>query len=333
MRPAIQADTPLPAPDPKRPPWPGEPFTVDDRMTYLRRTPGGPGAEPAVYVHGLGGSSTNWTDLAALLAPWLAGWAIDLPGFGHSDPAPRGGYSLRLLSARVARVIECGDRGPVHLFGNSLGGAIAVHLAASRPELVHTLTLISPAMPDLRPKRGSDPLLPLLLVPGASVLATRRLAGLTPHQRAIAVVNLCFADPSRVPPGRLAEAAAEVERRNALPYAMDAFVRTLRSLIGSHLRPGPASQWRAAGRITAPTLIVWGAQDRLVDVSLAPRLARTIPDAGLLILEGIGHTAQLEAPEDVARAVLGLLASTASTASTADEAGPPGGTGLVTGVS
>ena len=51
------------------PPWPGEAVTVDDAVTYVRRTPAtAPGAEPALYVHGLGGSAMNWTDLAFLLA-------------------------------------------------------------------------------------------------------------------------------------------------------------------------------------------------------------------------------------------------------------------------
>ncbi len=295
---------------------------IDGSATFVRSTPGGPGAEPALYVHGLGGSSTNWTDLAALLSPWLDGVALDLPGFGHSAPAARGGYTLPALSARTARLIEHLDRGPVHLLGNSLGGAVAVRVAASRPELIRTLTLVSPAMPSLRPKRGSDPLLPLLLMPGASSVATRRLTTLSPEQRARAVVNLCFADPSLVPASRLAEAAAEVERRNALPYAMDAFVRTLRALIGSYLVPGPRSQWRAAGLIKAPTLIVWGREDRLVDVALAPRLARVVHDARLLILDNVGHTAQLEAPVEVARAVLALLET--SRAPDANEAGPRG---------
>jgi pimeloyl-ACP methyl ester carboxylesterase len=116
-----------------------------------------------------------------------------------------------------------------------------------------------------------------------------------------------------VPENRLAEAEAEVRRRNELPYAMDAFVRTLRALIGSYLLAGPGSLWRAAERIQAPTLVVWGRQDRVVDVRLAPRVARTIPDCRLLVLDPAGHTAQLERPEPVARAVLGMLADVAGT--------------------
>lgn len=261
-----------------------------------------------MYVHGLGGASTNWTDLAALLSGELEGFAIDLPGFGHSDPAPRRGYTLPALSRRVARLIEHLGRGPVHLLGNSLGGAVTVHLAATRPDLVRTLTLISPAMPDLRPRGGSDPALALLLVPGFSTVVARRLARVDPRRRAEAVVELCFADPSVVPESRLAELAAELDRRNGVPWAMPAFSQTLRGLIGAYLLPGSRSLWTLAASIDAPTAVVWGREDRLVDASLAPRVARAIPDARLLVLDQVGHTAQLEAPEAVARVVLGLIA-------------------------
>src|SRR5918998_912571 len=88
---------------------------------------------------------------AAAPPPWpgrsvrLDGQAIDLPGFGRSDPARN--CSIAAFADRVARWIEHADRGPVHLFGNSLGGAVAVPVAGCRPGLVRTLTLVSPAMP------------------------------------------------------------------------------------------------------------------------------------------------------------------------------------------
>ncbi len=308
MKQATLSDAPLPAVDTNRPPWPGHSVEIDETITFIWPTPGGPGSEPALYVHGLGGSSTNWTDIAALLAGRLDAEAMDLPGFGRSDPAPRGGYTLAALSRRVGQVIERRDCGPVHLLGNSLGGAIAVHLAATRPDLVRTLTLISPAMPDRRPRRGTDALLPLLALPGITTVAERRLAKYSARERAQSVIEVCFADPSLVPAHRLDEAAAEVQRRRDVPWAMDAFVRTLRGLIGSHLAPGQRSPWRTAAAVRAPTLIVWGQQDRLVNVSLAAKLAEVIPDSRLLILDRIGHTAQLEAPDIVARAVLGLFA-------------------------
>jgi pimeloyl-ACP methyl ester carboxylesterase len=58
--------------------------------------------------------------------------------------------------------------------------------------------------------------------------------------------------------------------------------------------------------VTAATLVVWGAQDKLVDVAHAPRIATAIPDATLLVLPDVGHTAQLEDPVSTARAILSL---------------------------
>ena len=196
---------------------------------------------------------------------------------------------------------------PVHLFGNSLGGAVTVLVAALRPDLVRTLTLVSPAMPSLRPRRGSDVTLPLLLLPGLGRLVQRRLDTLPPERRARAVLELCFGDPSVVPDNRFAEAVEEVVRRRGLPWAMDAFTASLRGIAWSYAAPGAGSLWRQAARIQAPTLVVWGDQDKVVSAALAPRTAATIPDARLLLLPRIGHVAQMEVPEVVARAVVALL--------------------------
>src|SRR5688572_4147546 len=80
--------------------WPGRAVLVDGTRTFVRSTPARrPDAEPALYVHGLGGSSNNWTDLAYFLADRFDGEAIDLPGFGHSDPGRS--YTITAQAARV----------------------------------------------------------------------------------------------------------------------------------------------------------------------------------------------------------------------------------------
>jgi pimeloyl-ACP methyl ester carboxylesterase len=195
----------------------------------------------------------------------------------------------------------------VHLFGSSLGGAVSIRLAATRPELVRSLTLVSPAVPQLRTSRERAQMVPMMFLPNIERMAARRIGQVTPEQMARGVLSLCYADPSRISPARLAEAVAEAERRMGLPWAAEAYVRSFRGLVTAYLQPPTRSLWRLAARVTAPTLIVWGRQDRLVPVRYAPRTARTIPDARLMVLDGIGHTAQMEAPEAVARAVLGLL--------------------------
>jgi pimeloyl-ACP methyl ester carboxylesterase len=297
-------------PDTLSPPWPGRPVVLDGAVTYVRETPATtPYAEPALYIHGLGGSSANWTDLAGLLAHRLSGQAIDLPGFGRSDPARS--YTIPALAKRVIRWIEYADRGPVHLFGNSLGGAVVVRVAGTRPDLVRTLTLISPAMPFLDPRRSAHGrMVPLLIIPRVDLLAQRRMRAIPPADMARQIIGDCFADPTRIAEQRLAEAVEEARLRYDVPWFVDAYVRSLRGLVGSFLRaylPGSGSLWRMAGRITAPTLVIGGELDRLVDTRVAPQVARTVRDSRLLMLEGVGHVAQMEVPETVARAVVALL--------------------------
>ncbi|HEV2089203.1 MAG TPA: alpha/beta fold hydrolase [Cryptosporangiaceae bacterium] len=304
----VDDDTLPPSPEVLPPPWPGREVDVDGVTLYVRDTRAtAPGAEPALYVHGLGGSSQNWTDLAGLLSGRLDGQAIDLPGSGRSGPAPRSGYTQAAFAALVGRWIEQAGRGPVHLVGNSLGGAVVARLAATRPELVRTLTLVSPAMPVLRPGPAHRRMLPVLVVPRVERLVERVVRQVTPEQMVQGVLENCFGDPNRVSAQRRDEAVREAAYRLDLPWAAEAYVRSLRGLVYSYLRPGNLSLWSLVRRIAAPTLVVWGSRDRLVNVRLAPRTARAIPDSRLLILEGVGHTAQLEMPRILARALAGLL--------------------------
>lgn len=299
---------PLPAVDTSRAPWPAEEIALGAARVSVRHTPSSnPAAEPALYVHGLGGASTNFTDLADLLSPWVAGQAIDLPGFGRSGPPPDGDYSIDAHTRFLIRYLEQSGRGLVHLVGNSMGGAISIRVAAARPDLIRSLTLISPAVPDLRPRRGEDMLLPLLLVPGLGSRLLARLNKTPAESRARAVIELCFAHPERVPPNRMAEAIADVERRRRDPWATDAMLRSFRSLLRSYLAPGTRSAWHAMRQIEAPTVVIWGELDKLVDVGNAPRVAATVPDAALLVLADVGHTAQLEDPVTTARAILALV--------------------------
>jgi pimeloyl-ACP methyl ester carboxylesterase len=310
------------------PPWPGRFVRIDGTRTYVRDTPttAPVSAEPALYVHGLGGSSQNWTDVAGMLDHRLAGEAIDLPGFGRSDPADR--YTVDAFAHRVVRCIEDSNRGPVHLIGNSLGGAVAVKVAAVRPDLIRTLTLISPALPFLDPRRSAQGrLLPLLAIPRADRLAQRRLATMLPEVLAQQVLEACFGDPAQIPPQRFVEAVQEAQLRYDVPWYADAYVRTLRGLVGSFLRaylPGSSSLWRTAARVNRPTLVIGGQVDRLVDVRVVPHTARVIRDARLLMLPGVGHVAQMEAPELVARAIVGMLDETRTQSDTPRIAGANG---------
>ncbi|MGW4528171.1 alpha/beta fold hydrolase [Amycolatopsis sp. NPDC004378] len=296
----------LPSLDPILPPWPATFEEVGTARLHVRRTPG-PDGVPAVYVHGLGGSSTNWTDLAALLAPVAGGTAPDLPGFGYSEPEAGFDFSLQAHADVVARHIE--DVGaPVHLLGNSMGGAIALLIAERRPELVKTLTLISPAMPDRRldPRRLSDPRMALAYLPLVGARVRAQLAALGPRERAAQVIKLCFADPSRFPEQRLDELEQEHGARAGFAWAAPAMARSTFAIFRAWSTLGKASLWSAAPRVQAPTLVVWGRDDRVISVRRAMRTAKVIPAARLLVLPRTGHVAQMERPIVVAKAVLGM---------------------------
>ena len=316
MKGAILAgDDVLPPDGDVPPPWPARRVLIDGTMLHVRDTPGTtPEAEPAVYVHGLGGSSQNWTDFAGLLADRLDGQAVDLPGFGYSDPSRR--YSIAAFADRLIGYLEYAGRGPVHLIGNSLGGSISVRVAALRPDLIRTLTLISPAMPFLDPRRTAQgPVLPLLALPRADRLLAWGMARLTPEQMAEQVLLACFGDTAKVSPQRRAEAIEEIRLRYTVEHYSKAYLGTLRGLVSSFVRaylPGVNSQWRLAARITAPTLVIGGLRDELVDPRVPAQVAKAIPDSRLLVLPGVGHVAQMEVPRLVARAVVGMLAEVGS---------------------
>jgi pimeloyl-ACP methyl ester carboxylesterase len=320
---APESTTPLPDTGYLLPPWPGQELPVGDGEVFVRCTPwtgpvdgeaAGAPRERGLYVHGLGGASTNWTDLAGLLAVRLEGWAVDLPGFGHSRPPRRGRYSIRGHVRAVIDVLEHirrqpgeAEGRPVHLLGNSLGGLVSLVVAARRPDLVQSLTLISPAMPVYRVPPAFSKALLLLLVPGSMTLAERRLAGVTPEQNVRSMIRMCFGRPDRVPRERVEQAVEEMRIRAEQPWADRALAGSMRALITSYLRVGRANAWRMAGALQQPTLVVWGGRDRLVDPAMAPRLAAAIPDGRLRVFDDVGHVAMLEAPEPTARVVLGML--------------------------
>ncbi|GAA2452309.1 alpha/beta fold hydrolase [Streptomyces lavendulocolor] len=284
------------------------------------------GLPPALYVHGLGGSSQNWSALMPLLEDVVDGEAVDLPGFGDSPPPDDGNYSLTAHARAVIRLLDAGGRGPVHLIGNSLGGAVATRVAAVRPDLVRTLTLVSPALPELRPQRGAWPTA-LLALPGVASLFTRITREWTAEQRVRGVLSLCYGDPGRVTDEGFRNAVEEMERRLGLPYFWDAMARSARGIVDAYTLGGQHGLWRQAERVLAPTLLVYGGRDQLISFRMARRAAAAFRDSRLLTLPDAGHVAMMEYPETVARAVRELIAE-ADGADGRDGGGDSGDTGI-----
>jgi pimeloyl-ACP methyl ester carboxylesterase len=310
------------------PHWPGELIDLGDHQVFVRSVPAEDpaedhdedhdedhGAEPALCVHGLAGSSRNWTDLMDLLRPRLACAALDLPGFGDSPPRPDGRYSIAALAQTVAALIERNQiernqierqqKRPVHLIANSLGGAVSVRLAATRPDLVQTLTLISPALPDSRPRLDLVRF-PVMSLPRLGARLLRKYQTLPPQARVADVITTCYADPALFPPARFNAEVTELARRDTLDYATDAMVGSIRALTAEAFRAGRHAAWRDAARITVPTLVIYGSHDRLVLPRMAGRAAQAFSGARIVVLPRTGHVAHMENPARVA-AEIGVL--------------------------
>ncbi|MER8012868.1 alpha/beta fold hydrolase [Streptomyces griseoluteus] len=284
-------------------------------LTVRSRPPAREGLEPALFVHGLGGSSQNWSLLMAALDGVVDPEAVDLPGFGDSPPPDDGDYSVTGHARAVIRHLDAAGRGPVHLLGNSLGGAVSTRVAAVRPDLVRTLTLVSPALPELRIQRSAVPTA-LLGVPGVAALFNRFTRQWTAEQRVRGVTALCYGDPTTVTPEAFGYAVEELERRLRLPYFWDAMTRSARGIVDAYTLGGQQGLWRQAERVLAPTLLVYGGRDQLVGFRMAAKAARSFRDSRLLSLPDAGHVAMMEYPELVARAFCELLAQSAASGAT-----------------
>ena len=94
---------------------------------------------------------------------------------------------------------------------------------------------------------------------------------------------------------------AWARRRDALPHVRDAFIGSTRGLVETYLDRGPERPWQLAARVQAPTLLVYGRKDKLVDPAAAHRATTAFPVAHVMVIPDSGHVAQMEHPELVDR--------------------------------
>ncbi|EFG03599.1 hydrolase (plasmid) [Streptomyces clavuligerus] len=277
--------------------------TVQQPLSTVYAPGPDPGAATAVFLHGLGGWTHNWAALIDLVRDTAHCLAVDLPGFGRSAPPPDGVVTVGRQAAAVAGHLDRAGHRRVHLVGNSLGALAALHLAAERPDLVATLTLVSPVLPALPTPQALR--VALLGLPGAS----RLLAGQSVERQLDDLYRLIYADPALVGDGQRAVEARERQRRAQLPYAPAVLAAGVRAVVRAHLPLPGGSPWQQARRIAVPTLLVYGRDDRLVPFRTASRAHAAFRDARLLTLPGVGHVAMQERPRPVAAALRALIAS------------------------
>ena len=250
-----------------------------------------------VLVHGLGGSFTSWLAVGASLARRARVVALDLPGFGHSARSARG-TTLSVMGEALARFIDAMSSEPVHLVGNSMGGALSLLEGHARPHRIASALLVNPAVPAPLGMHV-DPwwlkTFAMASVPMGHRLLQRRAARLGRERLIRELIDVCCVDATKIPANVMDALVAEAIECGALPWIDLAFSEATRSLLGE-LFFGRRIR-KAVREPGVPTLIVHGQRDLVVDVRAVRATVTTNPQIELIELPDIGHTPQLEAPD------------------------------------
>ena len=249
--------------------------------------------EPIVLIHGTSASLHTWDDWTAALKAERRVIRMDLPGFGLTGPAPDGDYRMeRYADFIVALMDQLGVRQAV-LAGNSLGGGVAWRTAAQHPDRVSRLVLVDASGYPLQ--STSVPLgFRLAQIDGLKPVMSRLL----PRSMIEASVRNVYANPDKVTPelvDRYYELTLRAGNRESLTQRMK-------------LRETDALSAGLISSIRQPTLILWGAQDRLITEPSGQRFHQDIAGSQYVVFEGLGHVPQEEDAERSVAPVLKFLA-------------------------
>jgi pimeloyl-ACP methyl ester carboxylesterase len=266
---------------------------------HYRVWEGPPDGRTFMCVHGLGGSLLNWAPVAPGLARQGPVLALDLAGFGLTQPDGRGtgvGSNRKLLDGFLRAL----DLSPVVLVGNSMGGMVSLIQAAHAPQSVEALVLVDAAFPRTRSMQGQfDPRIASLFALYntrllGEWLAEMRRRRLGPEGLVRETLRVAAADPSAIDPLLVRAMIEQARMRQSLGYATRAFLDAARSIFRAQVAPG---RYRSLVRsITRPALVMHGARDRLIPVGAAREAAASHPNWKLVVFEDLGHIPQMEAP-------------------------------------
>jgi pimeloyl-ACP methyl ester carboxylesterase len=256
---------------------------VTVREVRIRALEAGRGnGPPLLLIHGLFVTHAEWDDVIDELARKFHVIAPDLPGFGDSaKPSPsRFEYGVEAFAEAMADLVAAFNVGRVHVIGHSLGGAVALTLAAEHAELVQRLVVVDPlSYPFPMSLRSRLPLYPLI---GPFIF--KQLYGR-------GMFRAYFRDEvfSKGTPINLARVDEFYDKFNT-PAARESAYATFRSMLDTR------TLIARLGRVRSPTLVVWGREDKLFPASHASRLAKELMHARLEIMDA-GHSPAEEQPE------------------------------------
>lgn len=271
-------------------------ITVGGRQVRYRVDGAG---TPVVLLHGIGRSLEDWTEQHQLLRDRYRVHSVDLPGSGWSEPLAES-HTLPALARFVAAFLDALEiTEPVHLAGNSLGGAIAMQLAVHAPHRVASLVLVNSA------GFGREVTIALRL------LAIRPLGRvlLRPRRRtARRVERGLFHDPAFVTEERVEHALTLAHR----PHAARVSLETIRNLGTFH---GVRSQWRetllhALAELDIPILVVWGDRDLVLPAAHLDAARAHLPRIQTHLFPDTGHMPQIEQAEAFSQLARNFWATT-----------------------
>jgi len=259
------------------------------------------GSGPALLLlHGIAGSSRTWRDVIPRLTDRFTVIAPDLMGHGQSEK-PVGDYSLGAFASGLRDLLEVLDIDRATVIGQSFGGGVAMQLAYQHPERCERLVLVDSGGLG----REVNWMLRFMTLPGSEYVMPAIFPGFVRDWGD----GLFQAINSRgIRLGRIAEmwsayaSLADAENRQA-------FARTIRSVIdpGGQTVSAMDRLYLAA---PMPTLIIWGDRDDIIPVRHAYAAHEALPGSQLVIIEGVGHFPQIEAPEQFVDALGDFLEST-----------------------
>ncbi len=248
----------------------------------------GTSGSAVVLVHGIGCSVLEWERNIEALALHHRVVALDLLGFGLTDKPADETYSLENLARFVLDFMAVAGIDRAHLCGNSLGGRLALLCAALAPARVSSTLLVDPAGVDL----GK----PLFEFRVATLPVLGELATYPTRLGTRMIWRQAFYDPA---PFVTPEMIDMKVRMASQAGAQSAFLKTLRGFVElGGFSAGPVAACQASmPDIGAPSLVLWGANDRFVPVSHAQVLRQKLPDVEVQVWEHCGHVPQIEYAE------------------------------------
>lgn len=251
---------------------PSQFIEVDGMQVHMRDEGPRDDPMPIVLLHGTSASLHTWDGWAQYLSGQRRVIRFDLPAFGLTGPNPSNDYSIAAYVHLVIGVVNKLGVEKFVLAGNSLGGQVAWETALAQPQRVGKLVLIDAAGYPFQPI--SVPIgFTIARMPGVRVLMEQVL----PRGVVDNSVRNVYGDPSKVTPGlvdRYYELTLRTGNRKALGYRMD------QRLSGDEA---------GIKNLKVPTLILWGAKDRLIPLNSAQRFAADIQGSKLVVFEALGH--------------------------------------------